>query len=535
MNAKDEKRAAFNEQMNEWVSRQGLWFQLRHAADGQTLIARVMRVVLRLAIIMIIVSLGCWLYLVKRVESEGFNEDIRSSVEKTLKGTDCEIGPIHKERDDVTIAYLKIKGTDESFFHDLKARQVRFKMKVTDGILGQWNGGGITATQIDMFVKAGASDAPSAAKSYRSLFDDYGRFSFDRIESDATNVRWGYSGNNRGSISDSHMTAIRDDDGWIVEFKGGTFSQNWLHDLNITRMLVVCDKDGVHIREAELHRGGGTLSFKLNVGSGGQPQVSGIVTLKSMPLKSLLSPQYSDRIEGKISGKGKITGSTNSQEGIVMDIDLSIEDGDVIVIRDDFPLLDALSIVDLYSNYRKISFTEGGCHIRTGGDLLQVTNIDLKAGDLFHLAGEIHVRPPSYVEIAKSLNIKDVKIVRDVIEKNWELGNELLGSMDEDTTVADAAKGVGDVEAGGDATKKNSMKNVRKISILAEKNVRRFGGIVKVGLKKDAFDKAPLLKEAYPVDAATGRIWLDVPLAGRLPTLTLSLAEKLYKLGKEHK
>jgi len=167
--------------------------------------------------------------------------------------------------------------------------------------------------------------------------------------------------------------------------------------------------------------------------------------------------------------------------------------------------------------------------------LLQVTNIDLKAGDLFHLAGEIHVRPPSYVEIAKSLNIKDVKIVRDVIEKNWELGNELLGSMDEDTTVADAAKGVGDVEAGGDATKKNSMKNVRKISILAEKNVRRFGGIVKVGLKKDAFDKAPLLKEAYPVDAATGRIWLDVPLAGRLPTLTLSLAEKLYKLGKEHK
>ncbi|MCP5535625.1 MAG: hypothetical protein H7A51_05240 [Akkermansiaceae bacterium] len=535
MNAREERRAAFNEQMNEWVSRQGLWFQLRHAADGQTIMARMARVALRLALLVVFAALIFWIYLVKRVESDGFRERIQTSIEQSLKGADCELGVIRKERDVASISSIEMKGTARSFFHSLKIRQARLNMELTDGLFGQWNGGGISVDVLDMFVKAGASDNAGAAASYSSLFDDHGSFSYEWIEADKANIRWGYSENNRGSIKGSHMSAAREGTGWRMEFKGGTFSQNWINDLQIVKMVVICDKAGVHFKEAELHSGGGTLSFKLNMGSGGQPQASGIVTLKSMPVKTLLPTRYHDLVEGVISGKGTVSGSTNSQEGIVMDIDLSLDDGDVMVLRDNLPLLSALSVVDLYNSYRKVSFTEGGCHIRTGGNVLTVTGMNLQASDLLYLGGDLTVRPPSYKEIAEALHIKDVQSVKDVIEENWKMDDELLESSESNTSVADAAKGVGEVVEGNANAKPGSAEEVKKTSILAEQRVRRFGGVVKVGLKPDAFDKAPRLKEAYPMDASTGRIWVDVPLQGRLQTLTLELAERLYVLGRNRR
>jgi len=488
----DEKRAAFNEQMNAWVSRQGLWFQIRHAADGQTVRARMARVGFRLFIVLLLVLLVLWVYLERRVESDGFRDAIQASVEKSLKGADCELGKIQKKQDFVTISSLEIKGTDDSFFHSLNARLMRFNMGLSDGLIGKWEAGVLSLDELDVMVKAGDNDDAGAATSYSALFDQHGDFSYDWIDVDRTDVRWGYSATNRGSISGSHLRASREGDSWRLEFKGGKFSQNWLQNIDIGKLVVICDNEGVHIKEGKLHSGAGEIVFSLNMGSGSEPQAAGIVTMESMPIKTLLPPRYHDWIEGTVSGKGTIAGSTNSQEGIVMDLNLTLEDGDSMVLKGALPLLSALSVVDLYNSYRKIFFTEGGCHIRTGGDLLKVDQINLLAGDLLHLKGGVNVRPPSYEELAKALNIEDVKVV-------------------------------------------DPMRNRLKLSILAEKNVRRFEGLVKVGLKRDAFDKAPKLKAEYPFDEASGRIWVEAILAGRKQTLTLELAEKLYVLGRNRR
>jgi len=70
---------------------------------------------------------------------------------------------------------------------------------------------------------------------------------------------------------------------------------------------------------------------------------------------------------------------------------------------------------------------------------------------------------------------------------------------------------------------------------LTEKYVLRYDGAVKMGLKRDAFDKSPALQKAYPLDDATGRIWIDVPLSGRFESLTLLQAKRLYILGRDRK
>lgn len=533
MNAREEKRAAFNEQMNEWVSRQGLWFQLRHAADGQTIVARLLRVFIRLFIILVIALFFLWLYLVKRVEGDAFNAKITTALEEVLAAENCEVGSIHKARDTITISSVKADGTAGSFFHKAAARVIRLNMGITDGVIGKWSADAVNITQLDLEVKAGDRDDAAAAKSFAALFAKYENFEFERIEVDVANIQWGYSETNSGSITNTTMSVVRNGDSWNIELSGGMFSQNWLRNLEIQKMIVVCDKKGIHIKEAKLRSGLGTVAFSLDMGSGGKPEANGTLQLTSMPLKALLPARYEDWLAGTISGKGKISGSTNSQEGIVMDIDFTLGEGDVMVLRDRLPLLSALSVVDLYNSYRKVSFDEGGFHIKTGGNRMEVSQVALQAGNLLDLKdGQFVVRPPTNKEIASALNIKDLEVVNKVIENKWKFeDDEMIRAGTSGGELSHAARGVvGEVVQGkSDVTK---VKDVLTTSILNESKVSIFEGSVQIGLNGDAFDKAEKLKAAYPEDEASGRIWVRVPLNGRLQTLTLKQARKFYIMGK---
>jgi len=531
----DEKRAAFNAQMNEWVSRQGLWFQLRHAAADQSLFSRVARLVVRVVIVLILCAVVFFVYLLKRVGTEGFHDEVQQGLEKSLRGKDSKLGLIQRDRDAANISFIEMDGLDSAFFHHLDARLIRFNMTLTDGLFGDWNGGGINIDRMDLDLRAGARDDASAAKAYEALFIESSSFRFEWIDVEKASLNWGYSANNRGSIRDSHMIAIQDGDGWRMEFKGGTFNQNWLRQLEIGKIVVIANQQGVHIKEAQLLSGGGSFSFQADVGSGGQPEVVGTVELDSFPVKSLLPFRFHEWIEGEISGEGKVTGSTNSQQGIIFDLDLSLEDGDVLVLRDTLPLLSALTVVDVYNSYRKILFADGGCHIRTNGGEFHVDHLDFKAGDLFHLGGGFDVRPPTHKEIATALNIEDVQSVTDIIEKNWKLEDELL-ELD-DSTVAFGKRKKASVKVISDNRRSDAFSklSVEETSVLTEKHVLRYDGAVKVGLKRDAFDKSPALQKAYPQDEATGRIWIDVPMSGRFETLTLLQAKRLYLLGRDRK
>lgn len=533
MNAREEKRAAFNEQMNEWVSRQGLWFQLRHAADGQTIVARLLRVGIRLSVILVVCCFLLWFYLVKRVESEGFRDGVASALQSTLAAESCEVGSIQKTRDTVSISSVKMEGGGNTFFHAMSARVIRLNMGITDGVVGKWTTETVNVDQLDLEVKAGESDDAAAAKSFSGLFPDHGSFEFGRIMVDQANIEWGYSSTNRGSISNSTMVVSREGGAWNIELKGGTFSQNWLKNLEIQRITAVCDSQGVHIKEAVLHSGLGTVSFQLDIGSGGKPAVSGTLQMTSMPFSSLLPTQYDEWLEGTISGKGTIGGSTNSQEGIVLDLGLELDEGDVMILRDRLPIFSALSVVDLYNSYRKVSFNEGGFRIRTADGRMKVSNLDVRAGSLLQFkGGGFTVRPPTDEEIASALNIEDVGTVTNVMQNRWEFEDDgLLNTGGEGGGVSAAARGVGEVTRTGE-TPGDRAEEVIAASILAEAKVRRFDGEVNIGLKHDAFDKAEKLRLKYPVDEATGRIWVKVPLDDRLQSLTLKQAQQFYILGK---
>lgn len=517
----DEKRAAFNQQMNEWISRQGLWFQLRHAADGQSVASKLARVILRVLILGGVCCLLVGIYLVKRVGKSGFKEDVSAAIESSLRGSNVELGTIKKDRDVATISSIEMEGEDEAFFHQLEARQVSFNMKLTDGLLGVWHGGSVFMDRLDLTLKAGARNDQSASQAYGALFDDHPSFFFERIEADETNLKWGYSEKNRGSIEKSQMRANRTGDQWELNFSGGRFNQNWLKNLEIDYLTVICDRQGgVHLKKGRLLSGKGSLTFGVKVGAGGQPQLDGQLSFESFPLATILPYRYSEWLSGSVSGEGRLSGSTNSQQGVEMDIRLSLKDGDQLVMRDSLPLLSALRVVDLYNSYRKVIFTEGSFHIVTGQGRVEIDEIDLKAGDLMFMGGDVKMRPATHQDIADALKIKDVEIVANIIDEAWQ-NNQGLDSLKEDA-----------VQPDNDTAMSRRGKDVLRTAILSEKESGRYEGTIRIGLKGDAFDKSPRLKQTYPKDTPSGRIWIDVPMNGKYETLTLSQAKQLYVLGR---
>ncbi len=523
MSAAEEKRALFNEQMNQWVSRQGLWFQLRHAADGQTLISRILGILMRCVVFLVIAAIGFLIYLIKRVDSDGFRENIRVAVEDTFKSQECKVGVFRRDRQVANLGYVKMKGGDASFFHDLEARGIRMNMKLTDGLFGSWDGQSLIMHQLDAVIKSGGSDDADAATSFAALFVEQEEFEFERIECKDTTISWGYSEYHRGSIKGSYLTAGREGNGWRLEFKGGTFSQNWFRNLAIKKMVIHCHPQGFSIQEAELVAGDGRITFRASMGSGSQPSVKGTIQMESIPMESLLSQSFAKWIQGTISGKGLISGSINSQEGILLDLDLGFQNDDVTFVRDHIAILSSLTVIDNYNSYRKIPFNEGTFNIRTGGNQLKISEFNVKSGDLLHLKGNVDVRPPTDAEIAEALEVSDVKKVTKILKNNWLdterknqdlAANSALSKVNQNTT--------GDV-----------IKTALKSSVLAQLAIMRFDGKLQLGLAGDVFDKSPKLRAAYPIDPMTSRIWLDVPMEGRLQTLTLKQAEELYTLGRK--
>ncbi|MGB0993474.1 MAG: hypothetical protein ACPG32_13520, partial [Akkermansiaceae bacterium] len=337
MNAREEKRAAFNEQMNAWVSRQGLWFQLRHAADGQSLVARLSRIAIRLGILLLIVLVVGWFYLTKRVEWSSFHSNVEESLQGNLNAESINVGSIKKSRDLLVIAKIDAVGGENAFFSKLKARVVRLDMGVTNGVFTQWDAGNISAESLQLTINAGASNDEKAAAMFDSVFKGTGDLKFDLIESNSTNVKWGYTESSFGEIRDSHMSAAKSGDSWRLDFTGGYFTQNWLKNLPIKRLSCLVDKSGVTVERAEFAVGDGVVTFSGKFGSGGQPEFAGELNIESVPVSGILPAIYHDWVSGSISATGRIGGSTNTQEGVVTDLKVTLKEGDHLILRDNFP------------------------------------------------------------------------------------------------------------------------------------------------------------------------------------------------------
>ena len=217
MEIDQERLNAFQSRMSNWVSRQGLFFQLRYASAVKgaesTVFGALMRLVVRLAILMLLVLLGFWIFLVVRVDFGWFRTDMGENISKALRTDSAMVGSVKRERGELVLPKVSLGGGSESFFYDAEIRDLRTRMGLLDGVLRDWDGEMIFIRDLVLSLKSGADTDEAASTAYEALFRKPEKFSFKVLEVESTTLNWGYSDMHRGAIEGSHLKATRREEG----------------------------------------------------------------------------------------------------------------------------------------------------------------------------------------------------------------------------------------------------------------------------------------------------------------------------------
>ena len=543
-----EQSQNFNERLSQWVESQGFWFQVRYSlassgVKGQVL-AHLLRLGFRMLVFLIIGAVGIGVYLLKRTDTGPFSRALRGDLKTGLAASALEMRGNKRTQGQLEINRLAVEGGPETFFTTIGARSIRCKMGLLDGLVDIWKPGVISIARLEMELRAGADDSESAGKMAQSVFRKSTVFDAQAFEVADATVRWGYSARTAGAIESSALKMQRTETGWRMNFKGGSFHQNWLHKLDIVNLVVTCDPAGLVFEKAEFKQNQGTVNFTgLRLIGGERPQVRGTAQIRHLNLEDILPQALANFVEGSISGDFQVFGSTNSADGIGFAGRVELDGKDVVTLREKIHLLKALSVVDFSRNYHRVDFREGSFQIKTTRGGLELSEMKLKAEDLFTLDGEMKVRLPTQKEVqamtAAAADVDNSPLFsgEDPTSKGWKETR-----TESDFTLKRAAQEARRIKEGTQNPESLSLFDRLDISIgmrhlqsqESERMSRmlRYEGMLRITIPKDAFERGRELQTRYPVDSATGRIPLTVPINGALYELTLKQAEDIYQQGR---
>lgn len=538
----------FNERLSQWVANQGFWFQVRYSLSGSGMKGRAMFHLLRLGFrvltFLVIVAVIAWIYLMKRTDSASFVDGMREELQSGLSASDVELRGFSRVQGQLEINRLAAEGGNETFFTSLEARNVRCKMGLLDGLTGTWNPGIVTIARLELDLRAGTDDAESARKLAESLFRKPDEVHANAFDVASTTLRWGYSERTQGAIEGSNMKMQRVESGWRMSFKGGMFYQNWLRGLQIVEIVALCQPDGIVFETAQLKAGDGTVDFSgLRVSGGERPQVQGVAKVRKLSLDRILPPAIRNFIEGSISGDFRVFGSTNSSDGIGFDGQVVMDGDDLISLRERIHILKALSVVDYSRNYHRIDFREGAFQMKTVRGGMELTDVKLAAEDLFTLEGNLTVRLPTQEEIqaavARGSGLGGSPIFSD---SDVSVEDQELPEAKSDFSLKRAAQEAKRVKEGQQSPDSLNLFDrlgmslqMRQLQNQASERMSRmlqYEGELLVTVPHDAFERAGQLQKLYPVDSATNRVPIRVPIEGHLYELTLKQAEDIYQQGR---
>lgn len=562
----------FNERLTHWVASQGFWFQMRYSGvgSGSVLGFHLLRVGIRLGILLLVAVIGFSVYLFRLPGTPGFHKKLKDSITEMLGAGEVQVGGFRRVQGKLLMARLAGEGGSQTFFSTFEARNIRCDMGLLSGLTGNWKPGVLFINELDIKLNAGADDEKSAELIQNSLFRDLGRFKLETIEVKDATLRWGYAqealplaqeffkdatfhrtGNpqgTRGKIAGSHLKVQRVADGWRLHFAGGTFSQCWWQRMEIVEMVVDCTRDGLAFEKAEFRKGRGSVNMDgVRVVAGQRPEVKGVVKFRKVAIEDVVPAAARNFIEGIISGEVRAFGSTNTTEGIGFEGKIVLEGGDAIKLRDRVHLLRALTDFDVFNNFRTVSFNEGSMKIKTQGGVMELTAVDLKAGDVMTLTGQMRARPPTPEETEAALKRTRATGAPAASQGLEEPSAARNLADDPDFTLRrmaraarrDKGKTGAKTEEGSslfDRIDQNFEMNLLKEQA-AERESRRlmYEGQFQVTLPPDTFENVQALREMLPVDPQTGRIPLEVPINGDIYSLTFDQAQELYVRGQRYK
>ena len=504
--------------LNQWVASQGFWFQLHHSlvpgGFANKLSFHIMRISIRLGILLLILAIAGWIQLIRWTNSPKFRQSLEDKLRHSLAADSLAAQPV-RSQNQLEINQITAVGNPNTFFKNLSAYNIRCRMGVTDGLIGVWKPNVVSIGQLNAELNAGAETTESAANIAKVVFSRSQDVIVDTINVARTNLQWGYSKHNTGSVTSSKLRMNRINNGWKITLTGGTFSQNWLQNLEIIQISVICEPDGLFFEDDRLRKDSTLFDFSgLRINSGTQPEIKGSIQIDHLDLESVLSSTHHPLITGSLSSRLAVSGSTNSPNGIAFEGPVTLDGKDSIILYDRIHILKALSVIDYSREYNRVEFTQGSFFLKSASGSLELKDIDMQAAELLSLKGNISVRTPSTEEISSAIRgIKRPPAQNSALPSQGIPGSDTINLFNRFGLHPE-------------------MQQLESELTEQLSGTLRYQGQLTLLLSPNTFEDAPSLAEKYPPDPVTRQISLPVPIDGYLHELTIRLAESIYEDGK---
>ena len=509
----------YQSKVSDWIGRQGVLFQFRYArtVGAVTLGRHLSGLTLKLVLFLVVAGVCGFFVLNRHFDSPGYGEKVAGQVANALGAGEIEVTGFSRNFGKGDFQFLELKGGEESFFYEAKFEKLRGDFSLLTGVTDSWRPSAISIKKADLRLKAGGSE-DEMKLGFSSIIESLKGQGISQIKIEDCSFSWGYSKLTFGMVRNSDFRAVLHDGIWEVELSGGTFQQNWLGPLAIKSADLKVGMGGIKIESLNLESNGGEADLKGSIsGPVNMPTFDLAGGFNSLPIEKLIKingVSTREYIEGRISGDLKIGGSSNRQ--VELSGQVKLDEKDSVTIRERWSLLRALSILDNERTYLRIDFNQGGFAFSTGGGGLEVSEINLNAGNKARLLGSFKTRLPTQAEAAETLGIKltnnfSLDYTDSSAAQELENDRMRIDSRDDELGFGvDIERSIDDGEL--EVPKAQlSVKELEALRMRQEMEVHRILGDLKLAVPASSFNSSKALLEIYPKDELGWR-WIPIEL-----------------------
>ncbi|MDG2124726.1 MAG: hypothetical protein P8J87_13560, partial [Verrucomicrobiales bacterium] len=505
----------YSDAMNEWATEQDSFFRrartgILHPSAASSGFYRLLGYAWRLFVVAIILLVIGYVGVRRYIKSSEFSNSLATQASALLEAEETKLRPFSWKGSNAISAEFSAVGAQQSFFASLAGTYLQFERPLLSLFSPAWKftdiridhltlnlrSGGIgvvpdlPSTNIDDlpefpsdFIEPNTSidtnpdseDSPDPLgmdlrikSSGYGINPDFSQLTFDSLSINKLDATWGLTPLTRGSLTGAVATVTRENDAWTLTAASGTLNQRWLRDMKLsTPLAVIYRADSITFSPCELTFNGtpGTAKLGGQIKTGDIPTLDFDLSVNSVRVGSLLSqnPAAADLIAGTIAATGKVAGSTNTGDGVTISLDASLHNGHFANI----PLLAALASQTGHSPFRQLPIA-GTLKIATTASTTSFSDLALTSGDNVMIGGSFTVT-----------------------------------THDADPKPADYPAGIPYTPAAPD-----------------------YAGTLKIGLAPDLLARHPEVRDRH-FKEDSGMFWIDVPLDGKLKTLTREQTDQL--------
>ena len=540
----------YQKRVADWIAKQGIFFQLRHAGTmgGGSVIKQLGVLSLRVLVVLLLCLGVAFFALNHYFGGDDYRGEVTAALGEVLGASSIEAKKFERARGVSTFQDLVIDGGEESFFFQAEINRLAAASSFLTGITSKWAPEQVRIKAASFELKAGG-DQEEMQNSFASIIASMSEGNLESIEIEELSCEWGYSKITYGKLEKAKFRASRDQGVWEISLEGGRFSQNWLKNLDIKEAKLLCDSDGIKVEKLLLSKNGGEMELAGSImGPAARPKFNLKGLFQSLPILSLVrlpGVDVREFMSGSISGDMKISGSTDYR--IVMEADVELRGNDVVTLREKWDLLRAISVLDVDRTYRRVDFEEGRFSFKTGGGEMEVNGIDLKSGSLAALKGDFKTYLPSQKEAAEALEIvltegigsgsfksdsTDTSAAEDLEDERMSLKTAAGLLREEENYLNFDNSGLDGVsEAQREVMTPQQINDMR---MRDEMKVYRVRGDLSLGVAAIAFAEYDNLTKLFPVDAQGWR-WVPFKTKNTFSRVSAGAAKAVLEEARRKK